>query len=158
MNRQFSIERNLTLGTYELKAVAKGLECSCSLRSFLGRSLESFLRKAKIRVSKHRWQIWVSNETGVITINRRYLRDCEEKILYLDLVHELIHVKQWSEGKDLFPKGLKYVDMPTEIEAYRLTVKEAEKIGMARKEIEEYLKVDWIDEKDHKKLVSRVIK
>lgn len=60
-------------------------------------------------------------------------------------------------GRDVYPQNMKYVDQPTEIEAYRLTVEEARKIGLNRKEIEEYLKVDWIDEEDHKKLIAAVM-
>jgi len=46
------------------------------------------------------------------------------------------------------------VDRPTELEAYRLTVEEAGHIGMTREEIVEYLRVDWISDDDHKKLVE----
>ena len=49
---------------------------------------------------------------------------------------------------------MRTVDRPTEIEAYRHTIKEARRIGMTDKEIYEYLKVDWISDDDAKKLAA----
>jgi hypothetical protein len=44
-----------------------------------------------------------------------------------------------------FGKRFEYVDRPTELEAYRHTVKEARRLGMSDEEIAEYLKVTWLD-------------
>jgi hypothetical protein len=72
--------------------------------------------------------------------------------LYLDLVHELVHVKQFGEGRDLFDHAYKYVARPTELEAYAVTVAEARRLGMPEEEICEFLYVEWISHDDHVEL------
>ncbi len=155
-NIGFKIERNLGVNTYKLTKISAGLENSNVLQKVFGKDLKKFLEGIKIAVTRREWIIRVDT-TGRILINQDYLKNCEEKILYLDLVHELIHIKQLRNGHNVYPQHVKYVNMPTEIEAYRLTVEEARKIGMSDDEIKEYLKVDWIDDSDHKKLIEAVM-
>ncbi len=49
-------------------------------------------------------------------------------------------------------KRFEYVDRPTELEAYRHTVKEARRLGMSDEEIVDYLKVTWLDEEEVRRL------
>ncbi len=153
----FWIKRSLSIGTYKLTEISKGLEISSALKKVFRKNLAKFLDSIELTISKKPWIIWVDDKTGRVMINRDYLKDCSKKILYLDLIHELIHVKQFREGKKIFDKKYKYVERPTEIEAYKFTVEEAKRIGMDKKEIEDYLKVEWVDENDHKKLVGVVM-
>src|SRR3989442_8063858 len=54
--------------------------------------------------------------------------------IYLDVVHELVHVRQFREGKQLFPEGFNYPDAPTEIEAYKVCIAEGRRLGMTDRE------------------------
>ncbi|MGQ9515369.1 MAG: hypothetical protein ACUVTL_10060 [Thermoproteota archaeon] len=54
--------------------------------------------------------------------------------LYLDIIHELTHVKQFMDGKKLFDWRHKYVEMPTEVEAFRNAVEGARRLGWMTKE------------------------
>ncbi len=158
--KNFKINRNFDYGVYSLKKIFSGLENCKILWKFYG-GRKKFLKvidKEKIRVSKKTWIIWVSDKTGKIIINKNYLRKTPKKILYLDVVHELVHVKQFLDNRKLFSKKFSYVDDPIEIEAYRVTVEEARKISMSEKEIEDYLKVEWVDESEHQKLIAAVMK
>jgi len=74
--------------------------------------------------------------------------------LYLDVIHELVHIKQFLQGRNLFDSKYSYVDRPTEIEAYRCCVEEARKIGMSEAAIAEYLYVEWISRADHARLLK----
>jgi hypothetical protein len=87
-------------------------------------------------------------------MSAHHLKNSDEKVLYLDVIHELFHVKQFMEGKKLFQEEFDYVDSPIEVPAYRFTVEEAKRIGMGRDEISEYLKVEWVDAKQHKRLLK----
>ena len=58
------------------------------------------------------------------------------------------------DGKKLFLDEYEYVDSPIEVEAYEFTVKEARRIGMSIGEIIEYLKVEWVSEEAHLRLVK----
>jgi len=71
---------------------------------------------------------------------------------YLDIVHELVHVRQYREGKPLFDESFEYHERPTELEAYSHAVKEARRLGLSDDEIFEYLKVDWMSEEEVRKL------
>ena len=99
--------------------------------------------------------IWVSNKDGHLIANANYLKDGDTRAIYLDLIHELVHVKQFRDGREIslrIGKRFEYVDRPTELEAYRHTVKEAHRLGMTDEEIVDYLKVTWLDEEEVKRL------
>ena len=93
-----------------------------------------------------------SDIDGHLLISTHHLSDSEFRTVYLDIVHELCHVRQFKKGRPLFYPKLSYVDAPSEIEAYRLTVKEGQRLGMTRKELMEYLKVEWISPAEHRRL------
>jgi hypothetical protein len=70
------------------------------------------------------------------------------------VLHELAHVKQFREGKELYDRRFAYFERPTEIEAYAVAVEEARRIGMGKEEIVEYLKVEWVTEEEFAKFVA----
>jgi hypothetical protein len=76
--------------------------------------------------------------------------------IYLDIIHELCHVRQLQEGKELFDPRYSYVERPTEIEAYSYTVQEARRLGLSDERICEYLKTDWMSDEDLKVLAKAV--
>ena len=88
----------------------------------------------------------VNNSNGHLIVNTRYLQNGDSIDIYLDLIHELVHVKQFSEGKDLFDNKYSYVERPTEVEAYRHAVEEAKRMGLSNDRICNYLKTEWINE------------
>lgn len=98
----------------------------------------------------------VSDQDGHMMISVYYLRNGNERDLYLDVIHELIHVKQFLDGKELFENRWEYVDRPTEIEAFQHAVNEARRIGMSDAEIYEYLKTEWMSQEDLQKLAKSV--
>jgi len=98
----------------------------------------------------------VNNDDGTINVGLGHLRNSEAEVLYLDILHELFHVRQQREGVDLYPKGVAYVDRTTEVEAYAFTVRAARNIGLTDKEILDYLWVEWISPDDHKVLAKRL--
>jgi len=95
----------------------------------------------------------VDDENGYILVSKPYLKTADERYIYLDVIHELVHVRQFLEGKNLFDERYSYVDRPTEVEAYRLTVEEARRIGMNDKQIAEYLYVEWITQEEYQRLL-----
>ena len=91
--------------------------------------------------------------------NANYLKKGETRAIYLDLIHELVHVKQLRDGRELslrFGKKFEDVDRPTELEAYKHTIKEARRLGMTDEEIVDYLKVTWLDEKEVRRLAKHL--
>jgi hypothetical protein len=98
--------------------------------------------------------MWINNANGHLVINSRYLNEGNKTDIYLDLIHELVHIRQRLEGKELFDDNYNYVDRPTEIEAYTLTVKEARNLGLSDRRICEYLKTEWVTDDELRRLAK----
>jgi hypothetical protein len=98
----------------------------------------------------------VSDEDGHLIVSAYYLREGEPISKYLDVIHELVHVKQFRDGKALFDENYEYHNRPTELEAYKLAVEEARTLGMSDRELFEYLKVDWMSEEEVRKLAKNL--
>ena len=118
--------------------------------------LEDVFRNTTVFVNDSTHYMHVQNDDASIVIGRNHLKNSEKMILYLDIIHELVHVKQQREVLDLYDNAYAYVDRPTEIEAYRIAVEEARRLGMNDKEIFDYLHVEWISEEEHKRLATNV--
>ena len=149
------INRNAEVKLYPFTDFFKGFDKVEAVRSTFGDQTEEVLKNLKVEFFSFRFgYMGVSDVDGHMLISTHHLKNSEFKILYLDVVHELVHVKQFMDGKHLFNSEFEYVDSPIEVEAYRHAVKEARRIGMIDKEIIEYLKVEWVDPESHKRLVE----
>lgn len=98
----------------------------------------------------------VSDEDGHLIVSAYYLREGEQVSKYLDVVHELVHVRQFQEGKPLFDEAYEYHNRPTELEAYKLAIDEGRRLGMSDRELFDYLKVDWMSEEEVRKLARNL--
>jgi hypothetical protein len=145
------------MGTSEkmFKDYFKGFEKVEAVKAIFGEQTEKVLQNLKIEF------IWfgymgVDSTDGHLFVNGKYLNGGDKTDIYLDVIHELCHVKQWMEGIELFDERYDYVDRPTEIEAYRHTVQEAKRIGLDRPRILEYLKTEWMSEEDLSQLIKNM--
>ena len=151
------IEREGPLNRYNFTDFFKGFDQVPIIKKTFGKNVVEILNNLEVEFNSfRRGYMGVSDDDGHLVVNTHHLKNSDYKILYLDVVHELIHVKQFMDGKDLFDEDYEYVDRPTEIEAYQITVDEAKKIGMNDHEIFDYLQVDWIDDESHKRLAKTV--
>jgi hypothetical protein len=141
-------------GTINFKEIFKGFENLKSVRSIFGKETDRVLRDLKVEVFPREGFMGVSDEDGHIFASESYLNEGDEWSVYLDAIHELVHVRQFKEGKNLFDNAYTYADRPTEVEAYRITVIEARRIGLNEQEIFEYLKVPWISDNQHIRLAK----
>jgi hypothetical protein len=145
-------------GTYGLEEIFVNLKnVEVLLKIFETKeALEDVFENTTVMVNDSTHYMHVTNDDASIVIGRNHLQNSEKRILYLDIIHELVHVKQQRQGLDLYDKSYSYVDRPTEIEAYAIAVEEARRLGMKDKEIFDYLHVEWISEAEHKRLASRM--
>jgi len=128
-----------------------------AVRAIFGSKTTAVLRSLKVEFFSSRWGFMgVSDEDGHLLVSTHYLRTGNRRDIYLDVVHELVHVRQFREGKKLFADGFEYPDLPTEIEAYRVGIAEGRRLGMNDRELFEYLKVDWMSDGDVRKLARNV--
>jgi hypothetical protein len=157
LSRKLHLTKLLGMGTskHRFMDYFKGYEKVEAVKGIFAEKTEETLRKLKVEF------IWfgymgVDNTDGHLLVNARYLRTGNTTDIYLDIVHELCHVKQWIDGRELFDNRYEYVDRPTEIEAYRYTVQEAKRIGLSSERILLYLKTEWMSTEDLKRLVRNM--
>jgi hypothetical protein len=150
------IERVGPTKLYPFTRFFRGFETVPSVRSLFGAQTPRILRSLKVEFFSARFgYMGTSDVDGHLLVSSHHLKDSEFRTVYLDVVHELCHVRQFRKGRPLFYPKLSYVDAPSEIEAYRFTVKEGERIGMTPRELIDYLKVEWISPAEHRRLARR---
>jgi hypothetical protein len=150
-----SIHRDCNPGTLPFTEVFKGFERVGAVKSTFGTKTKKVLTELNIELAEGRGYMRINDEgEGSIVVNMPYLKKGQEIHLYLDVIHELVHIRQHREGKELWDKKYAYVDRPTEIEAYEAAVKEARKLGLKEEEIVEYLKVEWVSDADFRRMLK----
>jgi hypothetical protein len=157
MNR-IQVNRDIPDGIYNLEEIFVNLKTvEILFKVFQSQEvLEDVFENTSVIVDGSSHYMHVKNEDASIVVGKDHLKNSEKKILYLDIIHELVHVKQQRQGLDLYDSSYAYVDRPTEIEAYQIAVEEARRLGMKDDEIFEYLHVEWISSDEHKRLASHV--
>ncbi len=156
MPPKIGINREVNTGSFHFLDVFTGFESLDVVKSTFDGRTQEVLTRLRVDVQARPGYLKVDDETGNIVISREYLKRGEERYLHLDVVHELVHVRQFMEGKELFDSRYAYVDRPTEVEAYRTCVGEGRRLGMSDEELTEYLRVEWISEEELGRLLSNV--
>jgi hypothetical protein len=128
-----------------------------AVRGIFGSRTSKVLRSLKVEFFSSKWgYMGVSDEDGHLLVSAHYLRTGKPRDVYMDVIHELVHVKQFQDGRKLFPEGFEYSTAPTEIEAYKVCIAEGRRLGMDDRELFEYLKVEWMDEGELRRLTRNV--
>ncbi len=148
------IARKVPISTYKFNHYFKGFQKIETVRKIFGEKTEEVLNNLQVEFAGFRGYMGVSHIDGHLLVSAVYLKEGDIVDIYLDIIHELVHVKQFMEGKELFDNTFRYTDRPSEIEAYRVTVDEARKLGLSDKRICEYLKTEWMSDDDLKRLAK----
>ncbi len=146
------ILRNAKVSTYSFTDHFKGFEKVEAVRRIFGEKTDEVLRSLKVEFSGRKGYMGISDVDGHLIVSAHYLKNGDILDKYLDIIHELTHVRQFMDGKELFDRKYSYVDRPTEVEAYRRTVEEARNLGLTDKRIYEYLETEWMSDDDLKRL------
>jgi hypothetical protein len=148
-----TILRNAQINLKKFTDYFKGFDKVEAVKKIFGEETEKVLGELKVEFYSSRFSyMGVSGDDGHLLVSTYYLVHGSERDIYLDIIHELVHVKQFMNGKELFDDRYAYVDRPTEIEAYKITVSEAKRIRMTDQEIIEYLKTEWMRDNDLSRL------
>lgn len=134
----------------------KGFENVPAVQGIFGEKTGEVLSNLVVELSWVGGYMYVDGSDGHLVISKSYLSTGSKKEIYLDLIHELCHVKQFLDGRELFDPRYDYVDRPTEIEAYRYTVEEARRIGFTDEKILRYLQTEWMSDEDLNRLVENM--
>jgi len=142
------ILRNAKVAMFPFTDYFKGFEKVEAVKRIFGDKTESVLDNLKIEFGGRRGYMGVSNMDGHLMISAEYLNSGDIMDIYLDIIHELTHVKQFLDGKELFDRRYNYVENPTEIEAHYNAVEEARRLGLSDEKICNYLQTEWITDED----------
>ncbi len=151
-----SIARDVSVKLYPFTDYFRGFERIEAVRKLFGERTEEVLRNLRVEFGGRKGYMGVSEDDGHIAISTYYLNHGDAVDIYLDLIHELVHVKQLMEGKELLDRHYIYVNRPTEIEAFRYAVEEARRIGLSEERICEYLKTEHMSDEDFQMLAEAV--
>src|SRR3990172_8674511 len=142
-----SLPRKAPIQMHPFTRYFKGFENVPAVRRTFGPRTAQVLRTVKVEFFSSRFgYMGVSDEDGHLIVSEYYLRTGNPRALSLDVVHELVHVKQHRDGRRLFHSRWEYQDRPTEIEAYRVCTDEGRRLGMTDAALVKYLKVPWLDD------------
>jgi len=158
MKTVFRINRRPETGRYPLEDIFPDIR-TCDILSEIfadADEIDAVVARTMVSVEGIPHEIFVDNDDGTVTIGLTYLHQASDEVLYLDIIHELCHVKQHLQGRDLYDRTKPYVDRETEIEAYEVTVREARRIGLDEAAILDYLRVSWITPEEHSRLARRL--
>lgn len=152
------VNRRVKAGTHDLVRVFPGLDVDPAFLELFPRKgvREKVLKTCKIQAVAEDMYMYIDDGRGHIVAGLDYLRGGETHILYLDVLHELVHIRQWMDGRALWDRRYAYVDRPTEIEAYDFVIDVARRLGIGDRELSDYLRVEWVSRKEHERLCSRL--
>ncbi len=150
--------RSLARGEHSYLSFLPLIASSPAVRRIESRStpLLSLLKGARVRIQAGKGYVWVDDELPAIILIENYYRLADPLDLYLDLIHELTHLRQLAEGQDIWDERFRYVDRPTEIEGYAIAVEEGLRLGMTEVSILDHLSNPWMTRADVRRLRKNV--
>ncbi len=148
------INRDVPIGCHPFKGVFGGFENVAAVKSIFGRSTNRVLAELEVEIEDGRGYMRINAKNGSIMVSAKYLKEGEETYLYLDVVHELVHIRQHLEGKELWDRRYAYFDRPTELEAYRVALGEAKRLRLKEDKLVDYLKVEWVTDEEFRRFLG----
>src|SRR5271156_3816063 len=104
------IERKAPTKLYPFTKFFRGFEKVPAVRGLFKGQTDRVLRSLKVEFFGARFgYMGTSDIDGHLLISTNHLKNSEFRTVYLDLVHELCHVKQFRKGRPLFYPKLSYV-------------------------------------------------
>jgi hypothetical protein len=148
------INRGARPGLHRFVDVFVGFDSVGAVRGIFGKRTRKALADLEVVIEKGRGYMYIDDRNGRLVVNADYLKRGKRVYVYLDVIHELVHIRQYEKGMELFDKRFAYVDRPTELEAYKKTVAEARRLGLSGSALIRYLEVEWVSKKDFSRLVD----
>jgi hypothetical protein len=140
------IIRGLDPGLHPYRSLLPRLEDSPAARRIETPSMPmgQLMDAARVLITNHEGFCFVDITIPAIILSEYYYAQGKDIDLYLDMAHELLHLRQLAEGKELWDHDLHYVDRPTEVEGYAVAVEEGLRLGMTEDQIIKHLSNPWL--------------
>ncbi len=152
------VDRSLPVGMHPYLALLPGAARSPAMKRITTSpdAARGLLENARVMVAPGRGYAYVDVGTPCIVLSEWYYRSGSGIDLYMDLLHELTHIRQHHEGMDLWDERFAYVDRPTEIEGYAVAVEEGRRLGMDHAAVVRHLSNPWMTRADVARLVGHI--
>jgi deoxyribonuclease V len=152
------LNRTLWAGNHEYLEVLPEVTDSPALHRISPdpRIRQRLVERAVVQIRGQRGYAFVDVETPCIVLSEAYYRKGSHLDLYMDLLHELTHLRQLTEGFDLWDDRFEYVDRPTEVEGYAVAIEEGRRLGMTERDAFQHLSNPWMTEADTRRLIAHI--
>ena len=174
--REFSPRGDLAFGRYPLLQVFQGLDRTVPFRKYPGDDAKilTAARETTVQITPGPGYMYVApprtpaeiraagfrmleTKDDVIVVAQSHLKNSPRMYVYLDIVHEFLHILQRRQGRVIWPRAsLAYVDRPTEIEAYAFSIAEARRLGVPDSYLRKYLQAPWASQAENLRLLRNV--
>jgi hypothetical protein len=152
------VDRSLAPGDHAFIAILPGVAASPALARIVAEpaARASLLERALVQIRGDRGYAFVDVDRPCIVLSERYYHEGAELDIYLDLLHELTHLRQLEEGLDLWDERFAYVERPTEVEAYAVAIEEGRRLAMTDREVVVHLSNPWMSATEVTRLLRNV--
>ena len=152
------LNRDLEAGLHPYLTIFPGARESPAMRLICPdeKACEDLLSTTMVRIQRGAGFAYVDVEVPCIVLAEEYYRTGTDLDLYLDMLHEVTHIRQHHEGKDLWDERFTYVDRITEVEGYAVAVEEGRRLGMSDQDVIHHLSNPWMDEEDVQQLLRNI--
>ena len=147
LHDSIEIHRGITATKCPFTKHFKGFNRIDVVRRIFGLKATETLDKLMLEFTRDTLYLRVDNTDGHLLVNPDYFLEGNATDIYLDAIHELVHVKQFMDGKRSC-EHVNYVERPLEIEAYGVAVGEARILGLREDRILEYLGSELVKNED----------
>jgi hypothetical protein len=150
--------RGLALGTHPFLSLLPGALESPAVRLIGTDRIPGLtvIEKARVCLVSKNGFCWVDETIPCIVLSMAYYQAGSDLDLYLDLLHEVTHIRQILEGRDVWDDAFLYHRRPTEIEGYAVAVFECRRLGLDEKDIRDHLANPWMTPKQVTELLASV--
>ena len=114
------------------------------------------LDSARVQIRHREGFCYVDVKIPAIVLSEDYYFRANPVDLYLDLIHELTHLRQLAEGENIWDHSLDYIERPTEIEGYAVAVEEGIRLGMGEDEVIRHLSNPWMSDEEVARLRANI--
>jgi len=144
------VNRSLGCGLHHYRLLLPRFEESPTVRRIETPDIPigPLLDEARVKIKKGEGYLYVDVKIPAIILIEDYYHKANALDLYIDLAHELTHVRQMLEGKNIWDHSLDYVDRPTEIEGYAVAVEEGIRLGMTEEQVIQHLSNPWLSDEE----------
>jgi hypothetical protein len=152
------VVRDLSSGLHPYRSLLPRIGESPALRFIESPKtpIGTLLDSARVQIRRREGYCYVDVKIPAIVLSEEYYSKANPLDLYLDLVHELTHLRQLAEVENIWDHSLDYVDRPTEIEGYAVAVSEGLRLGMDEDEVIRHLSNPWMSELEVNRLRANI--